>query len=311
MSTLGRGLCLVVAVTFVAAAAAHAGGAWVEKPGDGTLQLGFSEKTARASWSPSGDTRISNSWHIFYYGYLGGEVGVIDKLSFRFLVLYLDGLEGPRGDLERNRGFSETFLGLKYQLNEGTWPMALAFNMRTSYLYDLQGTYDRHLFAPDEDDVDGDGDTQEATFNGLSPEWRGLLGEDYGLSFLVSRSIFERGWTNLEVGYAYRTGNLADETTLYYEIGYPLPWRKTILKGTFQWVQSVGNHDLERDPDDRFGCSPNNCFPDASRIVVGASLFRDFGAADRWWVEAGFNQWVWGRSTRKYEEPFVSVGRRF
>jgi hypothetical protein len=96
-----------------------------------------------------------------------------------------------------------------------------------------------------------------------------------------------------------------------FDLGYPLGWRDLVLKGSARWVQSVGNHDLDRAPDDRFGCSPNNCFPDASMAAVGVALFRDFGARDRWWGELGYNQWVWGRSARKYQEPYLAVGRRF
>ena len=46
-------------------------------------------------------------------------------------------------------------------------------------------------------------------------------------------------------------------------------------------------------------------------MVVGAALFRNFGERQRWWAEAGYNQWIWGRSSRKYEEPYLSLGRRF
>ena len=180
--------------------------------------------------------------------------------------------------------------------------MAVALNVRTSYLYDLRGEYDRHLFLED----DG-----EAEFKGESPEWRGLLGEDYGLTYLVSRSLADGGWFNLETGYTYRTGNLADEIPLFVEVGYPLPWQSLYAKGTYSWIQGVGNESETRAPDDRFGCSPNNCFPDASRMVVGAALFRNFGAQRNWWLEAGWNQWIWGRSARKYEEPYLSMGRRF
>jgi hypothetical protein len=279
---------------------ARAGGAWVPERGDGDVNLGYSVKTANESWDPRGGTRVSSSWHIFRYVYTGGEVGLGGDVSFRYLVLYLDGLEGRRGDMEHNAGFSEAFLGLKYQIADGTWPMAVAFNVRTSYLYDLPGEYDRHEF-----NEDGEVDC-------VSPEWRGLLGEDYGLSFLISRSLFEgRGWSNLEVGYNHRTGNLSDEVPLYFEIGYPLPWKSLVLKGTYRYVQSVGNDSDERTPSDRFGCSPNNCFPDASMMAVGASLFRDFGEEKKWYGETGYNQWIWGRSARKYDEPYISVGRRF
>ncbi|HUO86667.1 MAG TPA: hypothetical protein VM617_04690 [Thermoanaerobaculia bacterium] len=293
-------VAVVVCLAWLAPTLARAGGAWVPTKGDGDAYLGYSWKTADASWNPRGDTRVSQSWHIFRYVYTGGEVGLGHDLSFRYLVLWLDGLEGRRGNMEHNAGFSEAFLGLKYGLTEGTWPMAVAFNVRTSYLYDLPGTYDRHLF-----DEDGNED-------GVSPEWRGLLGEDYGVSFLVSRSLFDGGgWTNLEVGYNHRTTNLSDEIPLYFEIAYPLAWQELKLKGSYRWVQSVGNHDLDRAPDDRFGCSPRNCFPDASMMYLGVSLFRDLGRNDRWYGEAGFNQWIWGRSARKYEEPYFVLGRRF
>ena len=278
---------------------ALAGGAWVPDQGEGDIQLGYSVKTANSSWSPTGESRDNSSWHIFRYVYNGGEVGLGNGFSFRYLALYLDGLEGERGDMEHNAGLSELYLGLKYRITDGEWPMAVAFNHRTSYLYDLPGTYDRHLY-----DEDGE-------FNGVSPEWRGLLGEDYGLSFLVSRSLFEGGWANLEVGYTYRTGNLSDEVPVYLEAAYPLPWQEVLVKGSYRWVQSVGNHDLDRAPDDRFGCSANNCFPDASMMALGISLFRDFGERDRWYGEVGFNQWIWGRSARQYEEPYFTVGRRF
>ena len=229
-----RSVFSMTALLALVAPAAHAGGAWVYNQGDGDIQLGYSVKTADSSWTARGNEVDNASWHIFRYVYAGGEAGLGKGLSFRYLALYLDGLEGRRGDMEHNAGFSELFMGLKYRVSEGTWPMAVAFNYRTSYLYDLPGQYDRHLFTEDDD---------EAIFKGVSPEWRGLLGEDYGLSYLVSRSMFEGGgWMNFEVGYTYRTTNLGDEIPLYFEIGYPLGWQKLILKGTYRWVQSVGNN---------------------------------------------------------------------
>lgn len=303
----GASLLLMTAL----ATPALAGGAWVPKAGDGEAILGYSVKTANTSWSPQGDTRHHSSWHIFRYLYQGGEVGLGNSFSFRYSVLYLDGLEGPRGDMENNAGPSELYLGLKYQLRDGTWPMALSFDVRTSYLYDLQGPYDRHLFLPDEDDIDGDADADEAVYKGVSPEWRGLLGEDYSLSLLVSRSVFGVGWLSVEGGYRHRTTNLSDEIPIRVELGYPLNRESLVFKASLDWIESVGNHSTDRAPDDRFGCSERNCFPNASYAVVGGSLFRNFGSEKKWWGEIGWNQWVWGRSSRKYEEPHLTVGRRF
>jgi protein XagA len=285
----------------VCPSAVMAGGAWVPERGSGYFQLGYSVKTADTSWGASGQTRHHTSWHIFRYGYVGGQVGLGRGFAVNAMVLYLDGLEGARGDMEHNAGLSEAFLGLTYQFREGTWPMAVAYRHRSSYLYDLPGQYHRHLH-------DSQGDVR-----GESPEWRGLLGSDHGLYFLASRSLLDhQGWMSAEIGYNFRTTNLSDEIPMYFEIGLPLPWQQLNLKATYRWVQSVGNHRTpERRPSDRFGCSALNCFPNASMMAVGVSLMRDFGREQRWWAEAGFNQWVWGRSARKYEEPFLAVGRRF
>ena len=277
-----------------------AGGAWVPDKGDGDIQFGYSRKWADHSWNPEGQTVRNGSNHLFRYGYMGGELGLGYRTSFRFTVLYLDGLEGPPGDYEQNKGPSELFLGLKYKVHEGKWPMAVAFNMRTSILYDQAGTYNRHNFLEGETAVDG-----------VDSEWRGLLGEDYGLTFLLSRSLFGRGWFNLETGYTYRTGNLADEMPLNLELGIPFPWDRLFLKGNFNWIDSVGNNSLTRQEDDRFGCSVNNCFPDASRQVITGALMLNVGRDRVWWIETGWNHWLWGRSTRQYEEPYITFNRRF
>ena len=311
MSQVCKGAAWAIAVAALTTTAAFAGGAWVPERGDGDIQFGYSRKTAYSSWNVEGDPVDNASGHDFRYAYLSGEIGFGHGLSMRYSALYLNGYEGTPGNEEQNRGTSELFLGVKYRVHEGTWPMAVAAHMRTSILYDQYGTYDRHLFLPDEDDVDGDLDDTEALFNGVNSEWRGLLGEDYGLMFLASRSMFDGGWLNLEIGYTYRTGNLADEIPVWAELGYRTPWRPLAIKGTISYVQSVGNNDEVRDPDDRFGCSDTNCFPDASRAVVGGSVMFDLGKNALWWVEAGYNWFVWGESTRQYEEPFFSIGRRF
>jgi len=298
-----RTMALVAGVVCSSATAAVAGGAWVPDKGDGDFQFGTSRKVAHYSWNPEGRTVKNSSWHLFRYGYQGTEYGLGHKTSFYYTVLYLDGLEGPPGAYEQNRGMSELFLGFKRQVHRGKWPMAVSFDMRTSILYDQAGTYNRHDFLPDPNG--------QAVLDGVDSEWRGLLGEDYGLKFRISRSVFETGWLNFDIGYTYRTGNLADEMPFNAEIGYPLHWDWLFIKGTFNWVDSVGNNSLKRQPDDRFGCSPNNCFPDASRQVIGAGLMFNIGQQRLWWVEAGFNHWLWGHSTRKYEEPYLSLGRKF
>jgi hypothetical protein len=289
-------------------AAGFCGGAWVPGPGKGDLDLGFSRKTASTSWDVNGDvftnlTTVNGkrviSYHDFRYTYLSGEVGLLPRLSARFLFTYLYGLEGPHADEEKNVGFSDTWLGLKYALTQGDWPMALAFTERTPFLYDLPGPYNRYLYD------------SQGNIRGVSPEWRGLLKRDYTLTYLLSHSFYGgRGWMNLETGYTWREGAPADQVPVFAEVGYPLPWWGMAAKGAVTYVRSLGN-DSPRQPDDRFGASATNNFNDASMLKAGVSVIVPLAPSHGLSLEAGYNQWLWGISARRYREPFLSVGVRF
>lgn len=296
---------LSIAALLLAAETGLCGGAWVPAPGDGDVQLGFSRKTASSSWNTDGETfRNLNgqgvvSYHDFRYAYLSGEVGLLRRLSTRFLITYLDGFEGPHADLEQNTGLSDAWFGFKYALAEGEWPMALGATMRTAFFYDLEGPYNRALFD------------SQGRRRGVSPEWRGLLKEDYTLSYLLSHSYREgRGWMNFETGYTWRVGAPADQVPVNAEIGYPLPFLGAAVKGSAVYVRSLGN-ESPRQPDDRFGSGATTNFNDASMARLGVSFLAPLGRSGNTTVEVGYNQWVWGISARRYREPFLSTGRRF
>lgn len=285
---------------------ALAGGAWVPAPGQGDLQLGFSRKTASSSWD-AGGTAFSNTttaagetvlhYHDFRYAYLSGEIGVYDRLSARFVVTYLDGLEGPHEDLERNTGGSDAWIGLKYAVAQREWPMAIALTVRTPVLYDLPGPYSRYLF-------DGSGSRR-----GVSPEWRGLLKRDYTLSYLVSRSFRDgRGWASVEAGYTWREGAPADQIPFSAEVGLPLKWRDLSVKASVASVTSLGNDSVAH-LDDRFRSRPTFNFNDASMLKGGVSVL--VPVYHRMDLEVGYSQWLRGHSARRYREPYVSVGYRF
>lgn len=298
---------LSLTVSVLNAGTAFCGGAWVPAPGDGDVQLGYSQKTANTSWNSSGDVFRNTTvregetlrhYHDFRYTYLSGEVGLLRRLSTRFVVTYLYGLEGPSEDLEKNTGMSDAWFGFKYALAEGDWPMALGATMRTPYFYDLPGAYNRYLF-------DASGNRR-----GVSPEWRGLLKEDYTLSYLLSHSFQEgRGWMNFEAGYTWREGAPADQLPVSAELGWPLPFAGAALKGSLVYVQSLGNDD-PRKPDDRFGSNATFNFNDASMARAGLSFIVPVASMGTT-VELGYNQWIWGESARRYKEPFLSVGYRF
>ena len=194
-------------------------------------------------------------YHDFRYTYLSGEVGLLPRLSARFLFTYLYGLEGPQVNEEKNVGFSDAWLGLKYALTRGDWPMALAATDRTPFLYDLPGAYNRYLY-----------DAQGNRIRGVSPEWRGLLKHDYTLTYLLSHSYAGgRGWMNFEAGYTWREGAPADAGAGLRRGGLSPPWSGLTGKGTINYVRSLDN-DSPRQPDDRFGASATNNFNDASYV---------------------------------------------
>lgn len=286
-------------------ASAEAGGAWVPEPGRGFLYLGASRKTADSSWNAFGDafTHLNASgqrvWHDFRYVYLSGEIGVAPRLALTFTGTWLDGREGTRPGYEQNKGLSEAFVGAKYQFRRGAWPMALAFNHRTPVFYDLPGAYNRHLFD------------SSGQFRGVSPEWRGLLKRDYSLSLHVSRSVARhRGWTSVEAGHTWREGAPANQLFAAADVGYPLPWLRSHVKlaGAGQWT--VGDFTTPQ-PDDRFRGRADYNFNEAGYAKLGASWLVPLGAGTDWVVEVGYARWVWGRSARRYGEPYLSLGRSF
>jgi hypothetical protein len=298
---------LAAACALGAAASLSAGGAWVPDPGTGWASLGFSRKTASTSWDGQGKAFLNTtrdgviSYHDFRYVYLSGEVGVVRNLSFEFLITYLYGLEGPHSDPEKNAGLSDSWLGAKYQVLHGELPVAVEFVYRTPYFYDLPGAYSRYLYNSD------------GTRRTPSPEWRGLLNHDYTINAWVSRS-FDGGksWTSLSLGYTWREGAPADQIPASFEAGHFLFGIEGAYgKLTALYVRSRANNSTPQ-PDDRFSMIGDHYnFNRASMARVGITLGLPISKRHRWSAEIGYNQWVWGRSARRYREPFVSVFHAF
>jgi hypothetical protein len=295
-----RTSCSFALLLFATVAPLLAGGAWVPPAGEGWLQVGGSRKTAQSSWSSRGDTIENQQDHDFRYGYLSGEAGVWKRLAFNWTVTYLHGLEGRPNDLEENNGLSDSWFGLEYGFRQDQKvPLSVGFVVRTPMFYDEDGAYNRHNFNAD------------GSFKGVSPEWRGLLKYDYTLHFGASRSLWGgRGWATAETGYTWREGAPADQVPLYAEMAAPLPWARLRVKGSLVYIQAMGN-DTPREYDDRFGSRPGFNFNNASMGRLGASLLLPVDRQSRWWIEGGYNVWVWGKSSRQYEEPFLSFGRSF
>ncbi len=315
---------VLVGSLLLAATQVWAGGAWIPEPGKGYIQVGYSRKTADTVWDAEGNdlTRYQTEndpttpahYHDFRYGLLSGELGLRKRLSGTFLFTYLWGFEGYKPHLEENFGFSDAWLGLKFQVREGAWPQALRAAWRTPFLYDQPGPYRRHLYSVKNDAATlskleaGQTVADTVAFVMNNPEWRGLNRNDLAFLYSVSHS-FHRfpGWMSLEAGYNFRQGGPADEIPVNFELGYTLKVKSQNphLKLGLNLVKSVGNNS-KSEPHDRFNFPANFAydFNDASMMRAGLSIL---WPVDRWFVEVGYNQWIWGRGARQYKEPFVGL----
>lgn len=97
---------------------------------------------------------------------------------------------------------------------------------------------------------------------------------------------------------------------MLFDLGYPLPFLHSYGKFAASYYRSLGN-DSPPQPDDRFGVSATNNFNNASYLRLALSVLVPFGRRGEYYVEAGYGQWVWGISARRYREPFISIDRRF
>ena len=299
-------ITLFVLLASTVAREVQAGGGWVAEPGDGYVSLGYSRKTAHQSWNANGlpfDNRTGSPavdhHHDFRYAYLSGEAGVLPRISLTWLMTYLDGFEGPKGNMERNRGLSDAWFGARVAWLRGAWPVAFTATVRTPFFYDVTGPYTRHYFNDDGEEVS------------LSPEWRGILKHDLALGAAVSRSFLDGGgWASLDAAYAFREGSPADQLQLNADAGYPLPvaFTRSRLKLGVNYVHSMGN-ETPRAPDDRFGGNANFSFNDASMMRVAGSIVADVAGPLQ--AEAGYAQWVWGNSARRYKEPFFALNYNY
>ena len=290
----------LVLAGWIAAAPADAAGGWVPAQGEGYMQAGFSRKTADSWWDGDGHVaaRVNEAGeshqHDFRYGYPSGEVGIRDRLAFDFLLTYLWGYEGYQPELERNAGFSDAWLGVSWQALHDAWPLAIRATLRTPFLYDQPGAYERHLYG-----VEGD-----STFFVMnSPEWRGLLRNDLALSVALSHCLGSMpAWISTEIGINLRQGAPADEIALRMEAGHDLP---AVFGGQAQaalnGVWSLGN-DTPASGADRF--RSGHMFNHASMARGTLSVLRP---VHEWVVEAGYARWLYGRGARRYQEPFISL----
>ncbi len=302
--------------------------------------------------SPDSST-VDGKFHDFRYYYFQGSVGIIKNLELDWTINYLEGREAqtkdPRtGQLhtyynsdgsmvkgadgayhyatwELNSGFTDSWLGLKYQFRHGAWPMAIEVNSRFPDLYQQPGEpytrYNYQYVSSTYNDVANDTSyTIKDTIVEAGSEWRGLNGRDIAFVLHGGHSFFKNGALYLQgfAGYNWRR-NLqlkrtayADQVMVGINGGYNITINDKIsLLPTF-WIDYIGGIGNGGQPEvsDRF-YSPykNNNFNNSKTLRGYLNL--NFIYNRRIDVEAGFGKWLWGKGAVKYSETFVQLSYLF
>lgn len=285
-------LCLIIG-----ASAANAGGGWVSAPGAGYLQSGISWKdqpgAQRRDTEGQRYVALHHLNHTLSFAFLSGQVGLPSRLEASFSLSYLwaserfdDAAEEPDITFQ---GFSDLWVGLKYQVRPGAWPAAVELAVRLPNLYDNR--------------------QKDAT---------GQLSRDLALRGHLSRS-FGRFYGSGMAGFKWREGAPANQLVYGLELG-GRPWSGPLahrlgLKLALDGMASVGDDSRSTFPRDRFsGLTLDRGnhlfnFNRASLLSLQGSLACDL--ARSWSIQTGLGHTVWGRSIEIYHELFAQLGRTF
>ncbi|HEX9636077.1 MAG TPA: hypothetical protein VGB99_00975 [Acidobacteriota bacterium] len=239
----GLGL-IAAAMLIVMSSDSLAGGAWVPEPGHGWFSVGFNRKSGDRRLDADGSEFIPGRGrtHDFRYGYFSGEAGLIEKLSVNWTLTYLWGTESfddPADDFS-HQGFSDTWVGMRYRLRSGSWPMVAEVNARLPYLYEH------------------------------NEEWLGLLKHDFTGLLFTERATERAGTFAGYGGYTIRQGSPTDQVRLGMSWAVPntvpgferLPFQVTVGLDGFI---SVGEPSPS-EPSDRFGYRPRT--PDSENYFT-------------------------------------------
>lgn len=279
----------------LSASAANAGGGWVSAPGAGYLQSGFAWKdqpgARRRDTEGQSYVALHHLNHTLSFAYLAGQVGLCSRLEASFSLSYLwaserfdDAAEEPDITFQ---GFSDLWVGVKYQVRPGAWPAAVEVALRLPYLYDKR-----------------------------QKDPTGQLSRDLALKGHLSRS-FGRFYGSGMAGFKWREGAPANQLVYGLEWG-GRPWSGPLaqrlgLKLALDGMASVGKDRPRAFPRDRFdgltldrGLHFFN-FNRASLLSLQGSLAFDLARA--WSAQIGYGYTLWGKSIEIYHELFVQLGR--
>ncbi|MBA3647138.1 MAG: hypothetical protein H0W62_01080 [Chitinophagales bacterium] len=293
----------------------------------------FSDDVVKYSLiTPADSTTVDGKFHDFRYYYFQAAIGICKNLELDATINYLvgreasrtnpytgklyqfDGQTGPNSHFaiwEINRGFTDSWLGLKYQFLHGSWPMALEVNSRFPDLYNQPGVaYSRYNYQYTSATDPVTGKVVRDTIIEPSSEWRGLLKRDFAGIIHIGHSFLQDGslYTQAYAGYNIRQGAYADQIMFNINAGYNWKVRQNINiipNLLCDYIGGIGNGG-QPDITDRF----NNVYKNFN--FNNSKTFRGYASVDaifnnRLDAKVGAGKWLWGKGAVDYTEMFVQV----
>ena len=288
----GIGLYLILIVS-----SADAGGGWVSEPGHGSLQCGFDRKSQLEAKRRDTEGRLyealNHLTHDFRFAYASGQIGLSPRVEAGILLSYLWASERFDAAAEEANayyyGWSDVWVGLKYQVRSGAWPVAMEAVARLPYLYKNR----------DKDPT-------------------GLLNRDFALKGHMSHA-FSRMYFSAMAGFKWREAAPANQIIYTFEVGgHPLAGkvgRRMSLKFLLDGIDSIGSDSPSTYPRDRFpGLTLETGghffnFNRASSLYLQVSC--GYTITPSWNAQVGLGYFAWGKSIVVYIDPFAQVGYNF
>lgn len=293
---------LVALIIMLAAQSAWAGGGWVAEPGEGNIYLGYNWKsqpgTQRRDTEGELYTSLFNMTHDYRFLYLSGETGIIKGLEGSYLFTYLwaaETVDSMSEDPSRHyHGWSDMWLGLKYQLWNGEYPTAVSGSVRLPVLYEGSSTRNGQLLT----------------------EIPGLMERDWDLNVLVSRSFNSGMYTTATLGYRIKEGAAANQLLSSAEVGGTLGFTNDIVfvKAALEGVFSIGESRATTSKDRFSGLSleaGHHFFNFNQASYIRPQLGLAVKVLPQVNIGLGYSYILWGYSTVVYQDVLVQLGYSF